>query len=300
MAEVTDLGKVARLLSWDQQTMMPPAGTGHRADQFADAARRIAHELLHRSRGRCASRRAYARSRSRSIRLRRRRADSRSRAATTRRRCTCRRRCGRRWRRALAAGASWSGSRPRPSPNFELFLPSLERIVELKLQYVDCVADGAAERVRRPARRLRAADDDRRGARRSSTSSSRSSCQLIAELREREVDDSFLDRRLPVEPPGARSRTRWSSCSATGPTRWRHRPHRASVRVGAGRRRRPDHDELRPDDAEVALLDDARVRPRPLHRTSCREQLERLPTGSACSLGIHESQSRLWENSRRT
>ena len=25
-------------------------------------------------------------------------------------------------------------------------------------------------------------------------------------------------------------------------------------------------------------------------------ELERLPTGSACSLGIHESQSRLWEN----
>ena len=26
------------------------------------------------------------------------------------------------------------------------FLPALERIVELKLEYVDCVADGAAER----------------------------------------------------------------------------------------------------------------------------------------------------------
>src|SRR3954464_8607634 len=42
MAEVTDLGKVARLLSWDQQTMMPPAGTAHRADQFATLL-----ELLH-------------------------------------------------------------------------------------------------------------------------------------------------------------------------------------------------------------------------------------------------------------
>ena len=43
LAEVTDLGKVARLLSWDQQTMMPPAGTAHRADQFATLVR-IAHE----------------------------------------------------------------------------------------------------------------------------------------------------------------------------------------------------------------------------------------------------------------
>src|SRR5689334_22208258 len=43
MAEVQDLGKIARLLSWDQQTMMPSAGTAHRADQFSTLLR-IAHE----------------------------------------------------------------------------------------------------------------------------------------------------------------------------------------------------------------------------------------------------------------
>src|SRR5256885_16827504 len=43
LAEVTDLGKVARLLAWDQQTMMPPAGTAHRADQFSTLLR-ISHE----------------------------------------------------------------------------------------------------------------------------------------------------------------------------------------------------------------------------------------------------------------
>src|SRR3954452_5015374 len=43
LGEVTDLGKVARLLSWDQQTMMPPAGTAHRADQFATLLR-LMHE----------------------------------------------------------------------------------------------------------------------------------------------------------------------------------------------------------------------------------------------------------------
>ena len=43
LAEVTDLGKVARLLSWDQQTMMPPAGTAHRADQTA-TVQSLAHE----------------------------------------------------------------------------------------------------------------------------------------------------------------------------------------------------------------------------------------------------------------
>ena len=43
LAEVTDLSKVARLLAWDQQTMMPPAGTQHRAEQFSTLMR-IAHE----------------------------------------------------------------------------------------------------------------------------------------------------------------------------------------------------------------------------------------------------------------
>ena len=43
LAEVGDLGKIARLLAWDQQTMMPPAGTGHRAEQFSTLVR-IAHE----------------------------------------------------------------------------------------------------------------------------------------------------------------------------------------------------------------------------------------------------------------
>ena len=45
LAQVTDLGKVARLLSWDQQTMMPPAGTQHRAEQFSTLMR-IAHEMF--------------------------------------------------------------------------------------------------------------------------------------------------------------------------------------------------------------------------------------------------------------
>src|SRR6266702_6710066 len=45
LTEVIDLSKVARLLSWDQQTMMPPAGTGHRADQTA-TVQRLAHELF--------------------------------------------------------------------------------------------------------------------------------------------------------------------------------------------------------------------------------------------------------------
>ena len=43
LGKITDLERISRLLSWDQQTMMPPAGSDHRADHLA-TLRRIAHK----------------------------------------------------------------------------------------------------------------------------------------------------------------------------------------------------------------------------------------------------------------
>ena len=45
LIRVTDLQRIARLLSWDQQTMMPPAGSEARADHLATLSR-LAHELF--------------------------------------------------------------------------------------------------------------------------------------------------------------------------------------------------------------------------------------------------------------
>ena len=45
LGKINDLERVSRVLGWDQQTMMPPAGSEHRADHLA-TLRRIAHELL--------------------------------------------------------------------------------------------------------------------------------------------------------------------------------------------------------------------------------------------------------------
>ena len=45
LRKISDLERIGRVLSWDQQTMMPPAGSDHRADHLA-TLRRIAHELL--------------------------------------------------------------------------------------------------------------------------------------------------------------------------------------------------------------------------------------------------------------
>ena len=43
LAEIWDLGKAAGLMSWDQQTMMPPRGAPVRAEQLGTLSK-IAHE----------------------------------------------------------------------------------------------------------------------------------------------------------------------------------------------------------------------------------------------------------------
>ena len=45
LGKITDLERISRVLSWDQQTVMPPAGSDHRADHLA-TLRRISHDLL--------------------------------------------------------------------------------------------------------------------------------------------------------------------------------------------------------------------------------------------------------------
>ena len=42
-AVISDLGSASSLMSWDQETMMPPGAAGHRAEQMGTLAR-LAHE----------------------------------------------------------------------------------------------------------------------------------------------------------------------------------------------------------------------------------------------------------------
>src|SRR5438876_10404433 len=143
LAEVTDLGKIARLLSWDQQTMMPPAGTAHRADQFATLLRLMHERFTDPEVGRMLEelrpledsldpdsddaalislvRRDYEKAVNVPASLR---------AAMA----------------AASAEARPGWVKAEAESDFASFLPSRERIVELKRQYVGGVADGAAER----------------------------------------------------------------------------------------------------------------------------------------------------------
>jgi carboxypeptidase Taq len=290
LGEVSDLGKVTRLLSWDQQTKMPPAGTGHRADQMA-TVQRLAHELftdpevgkmldglrpLEESLDPDSDdatlialvRRDYEKAVKVPASLR---------AAMT--------------RAAAEARPVWV--KAKAEADFATFLPSLERIVELKLQYVDCVADGAAER-------YDVLLDDYEP--QTTTAEVRTLfeelkpplVELIAELRERDIDDSFLHGDFPPDRQRALSHE-VIELFGHRPDSWRIDPTEHPFASGAGR------DDIRittnyhPDSLE-SLFSTMHEYGHGLYSHQLPKHLERLPIGQHCSLAVHESQSRLWEN----
>jgi carboxypeptidase Taq len=290
LTEITDLGKVGRLLSWDQQTMMPLAGTAHRADQMATVYR-LAHErftdpavgrLLEDLRpleesldpdsDDAALIRVVRRDYEKAVNV-----PASLRAAMT--------------RAAAEARPVWV--KAKAESDFASFLPSLERIVELKLEYVDCVAAGAAER-------YDVLLDDYEP--QTTTAEVRTLfeelkpplVELIAELRQREVDDSFLHADFPPE------RQRDLALEVIDlfghrPDSWRIDPTEHPFASGPGRDDVRITTNYHPDSLE-SLFSTMHEYGHGLYNHQLPQHLERLPTGQSCSLGIHESQSRLWEN----
>jgi carboxypeptidase Taq len=290
LAGVMDLYKVVRLLAWDQQTMMPPAGTGHRADQLA-TVQQLAHELfIDPEVGRLldelqpleesldpgsddaslirVARRDYEKAVNVPASLRAEMA-----------------------RAAAEARPVWV--RAKAESDFASFLPSLERIVELKLEYVDCVADGAAER-------YDVLLDDYES--QTTTAEVRTLfgelkpplVELIAELRERDVDDSFLHGDFPPDRQRALA-LEVIDLFGHRPDSWRIDPTEHPFASGAGRDDVRITTNYHPDSLE-SLFSTMHEYGHGLYSHQQPQHLERLPTGQACSLGIHESQSRLWEN----
>jgi carboxypeptidase Taq len=290
LAEVGDLNKVARLLGWDQQTMMPPAGTKHRAEQFSTLMR-IAHEKftdpeigrmldelqpledsLDPDSDDAALIRLTRRDYEKSVKV-----PADLRAATA--------------HAAAEARPLWV--KAKAESDFASFLPALQRIVELKLEYVDCVADGAAERYdvllddfepQTTTAEVRALFDELKPP----------LVELIAELREREVDDSFLHGNFP---PKRQRKLAYAVTDLFGhrPDSWRIDPTEHPFASGPGRNDVRITTNYHPDSLH-SLFSTMHEYGHGLYSHQQPEHLERLPTGGPCSLGIHESQSRLWEN----
>ena len=288
LIRVTDLQRIARLLSWDQQTMMPAAGSEARADHLATLSR-LAHELfVDEETGRLLDElRPLADSEPDSddgalVRVAKREYDKSVRVPAE--------------LRAEMARASASARpvwvRAKAASSFQEFLPALEENVQLRLRYIECFGD-----VEEPYDIL--LDDFEPE---TTTAEVREIFEplkaelvpLIAELRENDVDDSFLRGDFPVDRQESLAKS-VVSLFGMRPDSWRLDPTVHPFASGAG------IDDVRittnyDPQTMKSLFSTMHEYGHGLYTHQLPRNITRLPTGGPCSLGIHESQSRLWEN----
>lgn len=194
LTRITDLERIGRLLGWDQQTMMPPAGSDHRAEHLA-TVRRIQHEFLTDAEiGRLLDElRPLEESLEPDsddaalIRLARRDYEKAVRVPAELRAEMA--------RASAQARPIWV--RAKADSDFEQFLPALERNVELRHQYVECF-EGVDEpydillddfEPETTTAEVREIFEPLKG----------ELIPLIAELRNDDVDDSFLRGTFPID-----------------------------------------------------------------------------------------------------
>jgi carboxypeptidase Taq len=289
LAEINDLQKARSILSWDQQTKMPPKGAGVRAEQIATLDR-IAHEkftsdevgrLLDSLEG-FESSMPYD-------------SDEASLVRVTRRDWEKARRVPSELRAQLSREASlalpvWIDARERS--DFESFLPSLRKNIELRHRYIECFApyDNAYDVL---------LDDFERDMTTAEVSSvfdriKDEQGRLIADLRERAADvepprgDFPVERQQGFELVVVRR-------FGYDPEAWRIDPTVHPFASGGG------INDIRIttryiEDSLEGLFATMHETGHGLYEHGVAPELERTPLARGTSLGLHESQSRLWEN----
>ena len=292
LAEVADLEKAASLLSWDQQTMMPRGGAAARAEQLA-TLRRVAHErlasadlgllldaLLDREQSLPPDSDEASLIRvARADHEKARRVPAELRAEMT--------------RAGSLARNHWLEARARA--DFGLLLPHIERNVELCRRYADCFGPEAS----RYDALLDIYETGRSGAEVQAVFD-----RLKAELRP--MITTVLEHGETVEhdflhgyfPPEAQRAAAMSLLELLGfdPASWRLDPTAHPFAMSGA-----------PTDIRITTRFDSRHLTESLfmamhefghglyeHQVS--PALWRSPLGRGASLGLHESQSRLWEN----
>lgn len=290
LAEIEDLGMAAAVLSWDQHTMMPPRGAQARAESLATLAR-ISHDLfVAPETGRlleaAASALDGAEPDSDDVRL----------IGVTRRRWEKRRRVPTELAAELARAGSlgqetWAVA--RRENDFAAFAPYLERNLQLARRYVDCFDsfDCAYDVLLDDFEpQMKTADVTRlfgelRG----------ELVPVIAKLADLPLDDSCLHGDFPVEKQrklvgGALTLMGFDAAG------WRldDSAHPFATSFGSGDVRittRWDQTYF-----ASALFGAMHECGHGLYEAGIAPSLQRTPIGRPDSLGLHESQSRLWEN----
>jgi carboxypeptidase Taq len=291
LARLSDLGRIGRVLGWDQQVMMPPGGAAARAEQFATLGR-IAHEhLIDEEVGRLLDElRDYEESlpyeslEASLLRVSRRDYEKAKRVPPA---------LSAEIARAASLGhQAWLEA--RAESDFERFLPALERNLELKRRYVECFEpDGEpydvllddyepemkTEEVRQVFDRLK-----------------EELVPLIAAVNGSAdaVDGAFAHGPFPVE------RQRGAVLAILeplgfDPSSWRLDPTAHPFASGSG------ITDIRittrfVEDALMGVFAGIHEFGHGLYEHGSAPELDRTPLCGGVSLGLHESQSRLWEN----
>lgn len=287
LAELHDLRSATALLYWDQQTIMPPAGAAGRAEQIATLSR-MTHELFVADEtGRLLEElRGYEESldpesfEASLVRVTRRDYEKAVRVPAE-----------------LRAEMSRAGSqgvqvwtKARSASDFEAFLPALEHNLDLRLRYVDCF-----EPAEEPYDVL--LDDYEEGmktaeVRRIFDELKQELVPLIAASEGRGVDP--LQGAFDVDAQRALS-LEVLELFGHRPDAWRLDPTVHPFASGGGM------DDIRvtthyePGDLD-SLFATMHEYGHGLYEHQIGRELDRSPLASGVSLGLHESQSRMWEN----
>ena len=292
MAELTDLSNAAQLLEWDQQTMMPARGAEGRAEALA-SLQRVSHEkFVSAATGELLDAAQVALNGASAD------SDDASLVRVTRRRWEKSRRVPTELAADQARAASLGQEawvKARAASDFSAFAPHLERNLELARRYVECFDgfDCAYDVL---------LDDYEPGMKTAEVSRLFAELKselvpLIATLAEHSdrVDASWLHDRVPVDrqrevvtevvrrmgfdPAG------WRIDTAVHPfaTSFGSQDVRITTRWEEGY-------------FPTALFGAMHECGHGLYEAGIAPSLQRTPLGHTESLGLHESQSRMWEN----
>jgi len=292
LAEIHDLNKVGWVLGWDQRTMMPPKGAAVRAEQLA-TLHRVAHEKFTSDEiGRLLDDlRPYEESLPFD-------SDEASLIRVTRHDYDKERRVPGELRAGMARAAAQANPvwiEARKKSDFAMFLPHLQKNVELKHKYVECFEE--AEHVYDIL-----LDDYERGMKTSEVRAlfaelKKDLVPLIAAIAERadSVSDACVHGRFPIEKQRAFCVSILERFGFIVDA-WRLDPTvhpfasnscTTDIRITT----RYYEDFLNP-----ALFGSMHECGHGLYENGVSPALERTPLCRGASLGLHESQSRMWEN----
>jgi carboxypeptidase Taq len=287
LADRQTLDSVTGLLAWDQRTIMPPAGFRHRAEHLS-LLKRLQHQMLVDPEIGALLDELESRDLDPDswdgalVRVARRDYEKAVQVPVD---------LTAEMARAAAEGAPvWLEA--KATSNFDLFLPVIERNIELRLRYIGCfepqddpydiLLDDFEPEIK-TAEVTRIFEELKPELR-----------ELIDELRDVEVDDSFLRGHFDIDEQVALDHE-LIDLFGHRPDTWRIDPteHPFATDVGIDDVRITTHyyaDELK------SLFATMHEYGHGLYMHQLHPIWSDLPVGQSAGLGIHESQSRLWEN----